>query len=232
MRILHGLNTTASRQRLALLIEAAKSKSLDIQKIEAKNLSFSELESQLHSESLFESEVLLVIEGLLSLPASKNKETLINLVVLSQKEKSKELILWESKLISATILNNFPKDVVDVFKPTVVLFKWLDSLGAGQSPSQKRNSLNLFKQTILQDDVYLALTLLIRQVRLLLKIKDGNTYGVKPYMISKLQAQAHTFTESKLLSIHHQLLELDVYQKSSTVGVKFESKLEQLIYEM
>jgi len=61
----------------------------------------------------------------------------------------------------------------------------------------------------------MCFVMLARQIRLLIKIKDGSIPPGPPFMIAKLKKQAQDFTLEKLLKIHDQLFMIDQAAKTS-----------------
>ena len=84
--ILHGDNFVASRK--AFVNHKANLK------LNAKTIKPEDLIQSLESNALFSNNHLLAIENLLTLPRSKNKQALIDLVLNSTNRK---IILWEKK---------------------------------------------------------------------------------------------------------------------------------------
>ena len=80
MIILHGDNTVSSRNELAKLLSQAKEHDTEIVRIDAKSLTRATLESSLGEQDLFGTPKLIVIETLHSLPKSKKKNELVELV--------------------------------------------------------------------------------------------------------------------------------------------------------
>ncbi len=232
MIILHGENTLASRSRLTALIDQAKGSQKEVVRSEAKELDIPKLEILLGSDSLFGTTRLVIVDGLLSLPPSKKKDQLIERLIILGGTNS-DLILWEPKNSHAATLKKFSQASIEIFKPTKTLFRWLDSLAGNLKPEHKKIPLKLLNETLAQDDPFLVFTLLIRQVRLLIQAKEGSTpTGAAPFMIGKLRHQASTFSLDQLLSIHHQLLSLDLSQKTSSPGLPLEEELALLVAKM
>jgi DNA polymerase III delta subunit len=228
MLIIHGENTVLSRQALTEYIAVARQKELRVARVDAKSLDKIQLEEFLGHQSLFGDEQLLVIEELHSLPKSKRKEELIQFLG----ENNGEIVLWEKKLLSATMLKKFPGCQSKEFKLTSNLFKWLDTLTGQPTPASSTTCISLFRQAVKNDGEVMCFTFLIRQVRLLLQAKENNFEGMAPFIVAKLRKQATTFSQEQLLKIHHRLLELDIAQKSSPSRLSLAAELELLMTEM
>jgi hypothetical protein len=216
MLVLHGENLTQSRNRLFQFLEAAKLQQKLITRIDAKPLTLPMLENALGSTSLFLEPKVVVIEELHSLPKSKRKDELIEyLSDATENPDSPEIILWEKRQLTPTMLKKFPGAQAEEFKLTNVLFKWLDSLIGKPNDFQKKTGVTLLRQAMQSDGDMMCFVMLIRQVRLLLEVADGGGQKMPPFMIGKLRKQAQSFSLEQLLKLHHHLLEIDHAQKTS-----------------
>ncbi|MEN8252884.1 MAG: hypothetical protein ABFQ62_00690 [Patescibacteria group bacterium] len=240
MIIIHGDNIIQSRAKLLELITNAKDPSTslgmtNIVRLEAKKLELKNLELELNSTSLFGSEQLIIIEGLHSLPSSKRKKNLIQYLIsdLACRQAGiqylENVILYESRQLTATMLKKFPSAKVFGFKTSNKLFKFLDILG--QNNKQKQQ-LEMMKEVLKSDGDFMLLAMLIRQIRLLIQAKDGGQIKGPPFIVSKLKSQSSRFSLEKLLNIHKQLFELDLKQKTSKNILPLSSELELLIINM
>ena len=236
MRILHGESIVQSRNSLVVLEATAKEASKQIQSINAKNLDLPILEQLLGSENLFAEPQLLVIEELHSLPKSKKKDALIemlgNFANASDTSsgnsgggaESTEVILWEKRELTPTMLKKFPGARADQFKLSSALFSWLDSFGG----NDKNRQMQLLEKALVSDGDFMCFSMLARQVRLLIQAKDGNLVGA-PFMISKLKSQCRAFSVEQLLQLHSQLLKIDLGQKTSSSKFNLAQELELLV---
>jgi DNA polymerase III delta subunit len=237
MIILHGENTIQSRQRLFELIEQAKKNARQIIRLEARSLDLLALEAALGNASLFGEQKLVIIEELHSLPKSKRQAELIEYVANFGKDSTPEemtpIILWERRDLTATMLKKFthsPQLQQQQFKLTSSLFRWLDSLQG--KPTSFKTLLTLLRQVIDQDGEMMCLSMLGRQVRLLLQVQEGSVAGLPPFMIGKLKGQAASFTLPQLLRLHRKLLDLDIAQKTSSSRLGLAQELELLMTEL
>ncbi|OGJ38872.1 MAG: hypothetical protein A2383_02635 [Candidatus Pacebacteria bacterium RIFOXYB1_FULL_39_46] len=206
--ILHGENVIKSRERLVKLLTEAKFNGKEIERLTAKQLSPAMLETALQKTSLFGTEQMVIIEELHSLPRSAKKNQLIDIV----SKANVTVILWEKRDLTPTMLKKFPKAQVEQFKLTNTLFAWLDAFSP-QTAKQKYFELSQKAQSA--DGEHTCFAMLVRQVRLLIQIKDGTTPGGPPFVIAKLKKQAQGFSLAQLLSIHHQLYTIDINAKTS-----------------
>lgn len=226
LTVLHGENIIASRDKLVELITQAKEKNKTIERLDAKKINPGLLESKLIKQDLFGTERTVVIDELHSLPRSKQKELLIELITKSDVD----VILWEKRKLTPTMIKNFPRATNLEFKLSSALFKWLDSLNG--SKKNKNQQLLTFRQTLQTEDPHLCLVMLARQIRMLIQAKDGGSISGSPWMVKKIKKQSQSFNLPQLLNIHHRLLEIDLRQKTSTNTLELDQELDLLLLSM
>ncbi|MEA2056795.1 MAG: hypothetical protein U9O78_03795 [Patescibacteria group bacterium] len=219
--ILHGENNIASRQKLVEIMNQAKKNGVVIKRLEAEKLEPPILEEQLVKSDLFGNQRLVVIEKLHSLRRSKKKKVLIKMVSQSQVD----VCLWESRKLTKTMLKKISAQKVKLFKISGSIFDWLDSIGA----SNKEKQLKLLKQALIKNDEYMCFAMLARQIRLLIKAKDGGKVAGPPFVVRKIKRQANQFSFRQLLRIHQQLFEIDKRTKTSTNILTLKQRLQWLI---
>ncbi len=225
MTILHGENTVKSRARLVELLQEKSEQGAAVERVEAKTLARAELETKLVKTDLFGTERVVVIEELHSLPKSQRKNELIELAATS----NTDLILWEKRSLTKTMLKKFPQAEVEEFKLSNALFGWLDTLRGNGGQTQQLTALH---QALAAEDAYLCLIMLARQVRLLIEIKDGSQPAGPPWMMKKMSHQADSFTMPQLLQLHSRLLEIDLAHKTSTNNLELDQELDLLIINL
>lgn len=226
MIIIHGDNLLQSRSKLAELITQAKLANKQIKRLEAKNLELKDLELNLNSPNLFDTTELIILEGLHSLPTSKRKKELI--AYLDKQNNSENLLLYEQRLLTTTMLKKFAQAQVFSFKTSNKLFSFLDQLGS----SDKAKLINLLQEVLISDGEFMLFSMLARQIRLLIQSKTGGKIKGAPFMISKLKSQANKFSLEQLLKLHRELFELDLKQKTSKNILALGSELELLLLNM
>lgn len=209
MIIIHGENTINSRAKLIEIIDSYKTQKTEILRFEAKELNEAILEETLGSNDLFGTKKLIVIEGLHSLAKSVKQKALIQMCANSNLH---QIVLWEKRSLTKTMLKQFPKLEEFEFKASKTLFSWLDSLGKNGNETKK---LQLLHDAINSDGEYFCFIMLIRQFRLLIQSKSGGKIAGAPFMVSKLNKQAQNFTLEKILQIYKEINEFDYLQKTS-----------------
>lgn len=217
--ILHGDNELASYNRLQDLIQVAKKNGQEVTQVQVKKLTEAELSNQLQQDSLFGNSRLVIIEGLHSLPPGSRRKTMIQMVATS----NLDLILRDLKKITATQLKVFKSARAELFKLNSVVFKWLATIGSKQPASARLQAL----QTALsQEEAEMCFAMLIRQIRLLIRAKDHQLPSMAPFQIEQLTRQAQLISMTKLLQYHHQLLDIDLLQKTSQALLPLSATLE------
>lgn len=227
LKIIHGENQVASRKKLTELIDEAKKQNHEIINLEAEKMDRAKLETTLLSDSLFGGSKILILEGLHSLPKSKKKDEYIDLI----SSASIDIILWEKKLLTKTDFKKLPTDLIAYeFKVTAKLWSLLDHLSS--NPKTKNTTLKLFKESVESDGAEFIFLMIVRQIRMLIQVKENQSLKMAPFMLAKLSKQAQEFSLTKLLSLHQQLYRIDQKQKTSTGLLSLEAELDLLLFNM
>ncbi len=203
MVIIHGEDIVSSRNHLNNLILASTAKDLEIKRHSAKDLDLTLVAQILEGLTLFGKKPVLVIEGLFSLPKSKNKDLLLDFLA---KYSDQEIILYEAKALTPTMVKLFPKARISDYKPAPIVFTFLESL----RPGSASRSLRLF--TALENagqPAELVFAMLVRQVRLLVQALEPSSLKVAPWQATRLTTQARAFGEERLLKLHRSLYQID-----------------------
>jgi len=230
--LLHGDNQFQSRQRLGQLIDEYTQRGYLVKRLEAAKVSEAELTTTLSAQNLFQEPTLVVIEGLHSLQTSNRKKKLILLIteiIPRLESEQKALVLWETRSLTKTMLKPFLAAGAEAqeFPVSQMLFKWLEQLSP--QPTAKPNLLKTFQTVLDQENEFLVLTMLARQIRLLLQVKAGEEPSVPPFLKSKLARQAGLFTFEKLLEVHQKLFFIDRRSKSSGHHLNLKQELDLLL---
>ncbi len=236
--ILHGEHHLASRKKLQSLIDAARARGADITRFEAKRLTRAELELALGTQSMFQTDEIIIIEGLHSLSSRKKRNTFVTVIQSmlgdgaaadASSSHGKHLILWEKRKLTKHMQKQFPAATVEQFDISQPIFDWLDSLTGSPSTRQKRTMLQTLHQALETEDEGFAFAMLCRQVRLLLQAKEGSKIQGHPYVVKKVNRQARGFSEADLLELHAGLTELDYQRKTGQIPLTFAAALDQLL---
>jgi DNA polymerase III delta subunit len=225
MIVIHGENTAHSRKKLQELITQAKTDNTSITRLEAKRLTSASLQEAMGGNSLFGDDKLIIIEELHSLPASKRKKGLIEQIGNSGLDN---LVLYEKRKLTATMLKKIGNPQVFEFKISNTLWKFLDQIGG----SDKTKVIRLLRESITQNDEFFVYTMIIRQIRMLITAKDGGVLKGAPFMITKLQGQARNVSIEQLLTTHKQLSNIDIKQKNSQLALSLSQELDLILLRM
>ncbi len=226
MLIIHGDNTTSSREKLIQVINSAKEKKQEVTRLEAKKITLATLEETLSAHDLFGTSKLIIIEELHSLPTSKKKKELLKLLI---KPQAHSLVLWEKRSLTKTMLKKLNNPEALEYKTSKDLFKWLELLG---TPNNQDRKLKTLHQAIQKDGEHFCFLMLTRQIRLLITTKSGGVVKGPPFVVKKLHHQAQYFTLTKLLKLHKTLLKIDVQSKTSTNLLPLTTRLDLLTLTM
>lgn len=224
IRILHGDHEIQIYKELSKLLENSKTQGAEVVRLSAKKLTIPSLEIALGTEALFISRRIIIIEGLLSLPKSNLKNSLLSLVTKHDNSEL-EIVLVEKKALTALQLKGVPNAEVSNFKYPSILFSWLE--GVGVVPAKQ--SSQLLHKLLETEDEQLVLIMLTRQVRTLISYAfDGIFIGL-PFLRPKVANQAKHIGKERLLRLHTALLELDEKQKSSSLSMSLVANLDLLL---
>lgn len=207
--LLHGLDILASRTKL----DELKLKAADKEKIilEGDKLEKTDIIQALETQSLFSLDRLIIIENLLSLRPSKNKDELIRYIAAGKFDA--EIILWENKEATPAVLKKFTSARIYNFKPSANIFRFVDNL----RPKGGGGSLLLFHELIKNEAPEVIFVMIVRQIRSMLLAKDQKAdYLSKfaPWQKTKIKVQAADFSLQDLLSAQRRLLDMDYKIKS------------------
>ncbi len=225
MIIIHGDNIVQSRDKLVNLLDNKKTNSqIQVKRIQAKKLELALLEESLQSQNFFDNPKLLVIEELHSLPKSQKKKNLIQALANS----SENIILWEKRKLTKTMLKKFPKAQIYKYELTNYLFKWLDSINPQKNI---KSQLDLFTKALEENGEWSCFSLLCWKIRMLIQAKE-NQLKTAPFLKKKAQQQSKLFTMNQLLRIHTLLLKWDLKLKQSNNIFSLEQSISWLIMNL
>ena len=229
IKIIHGENIIQSRDELVRDLRLAK-KDSHLTRLSAKKLTLASLEQALSSASLFGDKLMVVIEELHSLPKSTKKNQLISLLATFSTDPELQIILWEKRTLTPTMVKKFPRAKVLEYKASSHIFAWLDALSSDKKTLASQ--LRLLEKAISSDGEQMCFVLIARQIRLLIKAKENKLIKEHPFVIKKVTSQARLFNLEQLLSIHHQLVDIDCRQKTSTNWLSLKAELDLLLTSM
>lgn len=210
MIIIHGEDIVSARNQLNDLVLAASARGSEIKRLSAKDADLTGITQILEGLTLFGKTPVLVIEGLFSLPKSKNKDLLLGFMA---KYADRDIFLLEDKALTPTALKPFSKAKTNEHKPPSIIFSFLESL----RPNGATKSLKLLADLeAAHQPPELIFAMLVRQVRLLIQALEPSTLKAAPWQKSRLTTQARLFGEEGLLKLHDDLYRTDKELKTGT----------------
>lgn len=228
LTLLHGDNTEASRAELVRLRTSAKDKEVRI--LDGKKVDTLGLTQALESSSLFGNDLLIVIENLLGSFGKKTKNADAVIATLLQASTSVDVILWEDKEVSKTMLDRLGKSAtIKVFSIPVIIFQFLDGL----RPHGATQSLHLFQTLMQTEPSEVVFTMIVRRIRQLIMIADGiQPEKMQGWQASRLTSQAKLFTMEQLVSMHTALRSMEYSLKTGSTPFALKEHIEQFIINL
>lgn len=225
--LLHGDDIESSRNELNRLRNQAKDK--EIRQLDGRGLTDTALTQALESHSLFGGDTLVIVENLFGKLGKKQKliESLAGIITRSA--KIVDVILWEEKEMSATVIKSLVGVKVQLFKTPVSLFQFLDSI----KPGNARSMLLLYEKTLATHVPEVIYTMIVRRIRQLIQAADGVTpEGLQDWQASRLTSQSRSFTMEKLTDIYQRLLEAEYSIKTGTTPFTLSQLTEQILLDI
>ncbi|KKU90866.1 MAG: hypothetical protein UY21_C0016G0011 [Microgenomates group bacterium GW2011_GWA1_48_10] len=226
MILLHGDNPALSRRRLS---EIRSQFTGEVISLDAKETDPTNFSQATQSQALFALNKLVIIEN----PQSNKK-----LLPLLSHIENLSLVLIENKKLTPTEIGHLQKVLpalkIEEFKLDPVVFKFLEAI----APTNQKNLLPLWQKYRSSEEPEIILTMLARQIRLLLLVKSQAATGpedflrLSPWQKSRLSSQSQHFTLTSLLELHHQLLNLDYQNKTGTSLLSLPDSLELLLLRL
>ena len=226
--LLHGDHTLASRNELNRLKDAASNK--EIRVLDGRALELSTLVQSLESSSLFGGDTLVIIERLFGKIGKFPKRIAELCTILIRSSEATDIILWEDKEVGVTVTKNLGSNAkIQLFKLTVIIFEFLDSLIPGNS----KQLMEIYSRLIIEEAPELVFAMMVKRVRQLIQLADGVTpTGVAGWQASRLTTQAQSFTMEKLLGMYKTLYDRELSIKTGTSPFSISSHIEQFIIQI
>jgi len=226
LTIIHGENVVASRNYLLSQIDQLKKEGQEALFLDEKNFTPENLVAALEKD-LFGQQKIVVFESFSRLKPNQKKEA----AEIIKQHAEGILFLWEAKTLPASFFKPFPKSQARLFKPSPILFQFLDAL----SPKNKQKAIFLLGQVLKKEETGLVFYFLTRRISDLILIKENHEEKVsarQAWQKEKLKKQAQDFSQEKLTDFLCQLIWLDYQQKSGQLSYPFEFGLELLLAKM
>lgn len=213
MTIFHGDNQDKSRLAFLAAIKSEQQAGQEVIRLEGNSINLSDVEYALGASHLF-SQPVVAIENVFSLPAAKKRTAIIELLKNNQQLA---IFIWEKKAVGNS-LRSFKQAKIEQFSISKVMFTWLDSLQPGKSNLSHR--AGLLAQVLEQENEFLCLTMLCRQVRLLIQVVEGDTADLAPFIAKKMSNQAKKFSLQQLLDWHSKIVHIDLGVKTGSTNLE------------
>jgi hypothetical protein len=226
--ILHGDHIDASRLELQKMKQ--EKAGLEIRQLNGKSLDPALLTQAISSSSLFDIHTLVVIEQLMSTANKKNKAFDQYANIISTASQTCDIVLWEDKEITSTILKSFGTQTnVRLFKLPVLIFQFLDALRPNNAPFL----LETFEKLISLEPAELIFSMMVSRVRQLIQISDGVTpLTLKDWQRTRLTTQTNSFSMKKLVDNYSRLLDIEYSIKSGNSPFSLAEHIEQFIIQL
>ncbi|HZE87729.1 MAG TPA: hypothetical protein VE090_06025 [Methylomirabilota bacterium] len=227
--IVHGDNIALSRKYFL----EEKQKDKDSFLLDGEKIAFTDLMQIFEGGELFSQSKNVFIEHFFA--RKKKKDEFATFTAYLQKQATNNTIfLWEGKELERSSLMAFKTATNRIFKLPQTLFLFLDSL----KPSNGKELISLFHQTIATTDAEMVFFMLVRQVRLLLAIAAPTNEPIDevkrlaPWQKGKLEKQAWLFDKVTLRALHHHLFHLEVAQKTGELTMSLTASIDFLLFEI
>lgn len=224
LTIIHGDDDVGKQKKLDQVKSLLSQQQLELVELDGKKIEPQDLTLAFSDQNLFASHKSLLILNLLSSIASSRRTQLIKLLT-AREANLPDIVLFESKVLGKRDLTKLKPDQVFELTLPKLLFTFLDSF----SPSSKAKALKLFNELIATQPVELVMSMIVRQIRLMIQAQDHALAKAPPWMQTKLSRQAGSFGAYELLAIHSQLLQIDYGIKSGNSILDLKAQLDSLI---
>jgi len=226
--LLHGDHIEASRFELTSIIAKAKDK--EIRTLDGKYLDETSLIQAMESNSLFSSNVLVIIEYLFTPLGRKTKRIKEFTEILDNNNQTTDCICWEPKELSKETLSCFQSKIISkLFSIPKTIFIFLDAM--------KMKNTNMLLSTI--DDVFrtstpeLVWSMMITRMRQLIQIQSGVTPAkLQSWQVSRLTNQSRSFTMDKLLKSYSKMLDMEYKLKTGSSPFTMTEMIKQWLIEL
>ena len=208
--VIHGDHTIKSYERLQKFKKEALGRGWEIIRIDDKGkLSLPE---QLTSKSLFTEEALFILED-----SSKLTKSDLDWLNTNSKDIGVTLVIYHRGYLAQSVLKSLPKThKSEEFKLPRLVWKFLESF----YPGNIKKCLELLHETVKNEPIEFAFSLLVKQVRDLYWVKiDEKALPYPDWRVGKLKRQAKKFSKISLKKIIKDFAEIDIKVKTSRMNL-------------
>jgi DNA polymerase III delta subunit len=220
--LIHGEDQVKTRQELQNQISKTKQSGItDIITLDGKSAALDSIIQNLESGSMFGvNDRLCIIENT---HKNRSKTELKEVVtyLAGLEPKSINCILWEDHELTPGQVKAISNAQVIQIKLSPAIFKLTDALVPN---THLINIIPLLITACDQDSPEMVITMLARQLRLMIQTFDPAA-KIPPWQKAKLTTAAHGFSLPRLISLHHQLAQIDLHNKTGKRPSNLQSEL-------
>lgn len=226
--ILHGDHVEASRAYLRQYKE--ENAGVELRQFSGKSLDENMLTQAASSSSLFGQNVRVIIEQFITSANKKSKSFDHMVSTLISVSGSCDIILWEDKAVSASVIKAFGSHAsARLFALPVLMFQFLDGLKPGNSGEL----LELYASLRATEPAELIWSMMVSRIRQLIQLADGVTpTTLKDWQRTRLTTQANSFSMEKLTDIYRKVSDMEFAVKSGNAPFSLSEYIEQVIINL
>ncbi len=226
--IFYGDNIAASRKAYTSLRE----KEQEPIQFDGSKMTLTDFIQATQTQDLFDAstKTIFIEEFFSKRKASKEMDALIEAIIKAGNENT--IIIWESKELTPKQAKTFTKATIQKFDFPKNLFAFLDSLKPGNS----KQALLLFQECLHTEEPELLFFMMIRQIRMMLALSDGQDDNVideikrmQSWQLPKLQKQAQVFGQESLLALYDKLYTIEYGQKTGRLATNLIEAIDFLL---
>jgi hypothetical protein len=228
LTIIHGSDTTSSRKYFFDQKEKLENSGI----INGQAISLTDLLQLFEGGELFAQPKNFFIESLIG--KRKKSAELEKLVeTVNRNSAEHEIFIWEGRELTPAAVKQFKNAADKVFKLPQTLFTFLDNI----KPGNGKALIRLFHQTLESSDAEMIFFMMIRQIRLMLFVKEPGEMQIEEikrmsWQMGKLRAQAAGFDIDQLKTIYARLFEIEKGLKTGTLSTNLEQTIDLLLLDI
>lgn len=220
--LIHGDDTASSRS--LLYDKLHKYGSSEKITFDGNKINITDIVTAADSRSLYSESKIIIIENFFSRTLTAEKKLILEYI--STGVSQHPVIFWEDKEIDKAELSKyFKREEIISCQPPMLLFKFLDAFGTAST----QTVMALYKNLLKEREALFILTMLFRQIRILIIAKDSGMAGLgelSPWQAQKFYDQSRHFNLTELITKYRALLLLEYNFKSGKSPYTFEELLD------
>lgn len=185
------------------------------------------------NKNFFETKTTIIVENFFS-KFKANSNEFKEITSYINKNKTIDIIFWESTEISKASLSAFSNATVKNFSLPQSLFLFLDNIKPGNS----KYLISIFHEILKTTEAEIIFFMIIRQFRLLIaQIENGSNAideakRMAPWQLSKFKKQLSFFDKNKLLVSYNKLFEIDLKHKTGKISFPLEKSIDFFLADL